>query len=305
MKRAFRIPMKLPFRGVSERTGVLLRGPAGWGEFSPFPDYGPSVTVRWLQAAREACAEPWPRPLRATVPVNVTVPAVAAEQAHALVRDSGCTTAKVKVAHGDDEGRVEAVRAALGAGGKIRIDVNGMWDVDAAKRRIRSLARYDLEYVEQPVETLDDMAALRKQVDVPLAVDESLRWTDDPRTVRDSEAADVVVLKVQPLGGVRAALKIAEMVALPAVVSSALETSIGIAAGVALAAALPELPYACGLGTVSLLQGDVVAEPMLPVDGWLRVRRPDVDDHALSAFALEGDDAAAEFGRLASAEALV
>lgn len=297
--------MKVPFRGVLERTGVLLHGSAGWGEFSPFPEYEPLVSVRWLQAAREACARPWPRPIRASVPVNVTVPAVSAEQAHALVRDSGCTTAKVKVAQGDDEGRVEAVRDALGPAGGIRIDVNGSWDLDTAKRRIHSLARYDLEYVEQPVETLDDMAALRKQVDVRLAVDESLRWTHDPRMVRDSEAADLIVLKVQPLGGVYAALKIAEVVGLPAVVSSALETSIGIAAGVALAAALPELPYACGLGTVSLLKGDVVADSLLPVNGSIQVRRPEVDERALSAFELEGDDATSELRQLASAEAFL
>jgi O-succinylbenzoate synthase len=295
--------MKVPFRGVTERTGVLLRGPAGWGEFSPFPGYEPPVTVQWLRAAREASTEPWPQPLRSSVPVNVTVPAVAAEQAHALVTSSGCSTAKVKVAQGDDEGRVEAVRAALGPAGKIRIDVNGSWDLDTAARRIHSLARYDLEYVEQPVETLEDMAALRRRVDVPLAADESLRSGAGPRAVGDSGAADLVVLKVQPLGGVRAALGIAEMVGLPAVVSSALETSVGIAAGVALAAALPELPYACGLGTVALLEADVVSDSLLPVNGSIEVRRPEVDDRALGEVELHGDDAAPHLDRLSSAEA--
>ncbi len=295
--------MKLPFRGVTERSGVLVRGPAGWGEFSPFPDYEPAVTSIWLRAAREASTEPWPQPLRESIPVNVTVPAMPAEQAHALVRDSGCTTAKVKVAQGDDEARLEAVRDALGPTGKIRIDVNGAWELDTAAGRIRSLERYDLEYVEQPVATLDEMAALRKRVNLPLAVDESLRSADDPRAVRDSEAADLIVLKVQPLGGVRPALQIAEIVGLPAVVSSALETSVGIAAGVALAAALPELPYACGLATVALLNGDVVADPLIPVNGSLEVRRPNVDEAALEGFELHGAQARPLVARMEAATA--
>ena len=305
MKRVFRIPMKLQFRGVSERTGVLLRGPAGWGEFSPFPEYEPAVTSRWLRSALEASTKPWPQPVRDSIPVNVTVPAVSAEQANALVRESGCTTAKVKVAQGDDEARLEAVRDALGAAGKIRIDVNGAWDVDRATRSIRSFARFDLEYVEQPVATLEEMAALRKQVEVPLAVDESLRSADDPRVVTDLDAADLVVLKAQPLGGVRRALAIAERVGLPAVVSSALETSVGVAAGVALAAALPELSYACGVGTVSLLDGDVVADPLLPINGSIEVRRPEVDDLALAAFELHGQEATRELSRLDAAFAML
>lgn len=287
--RPWRIPMRVPFRGLSAREGVLLRGATGWGEFSPFPEYGPETTTHWLAAAREAADGEWPAPVRARVPVNVTVPAVDPRRAFAIVERSGCTTAKVKVADGDDGARVAAVRAALGPRGKLRVDANGAWDVEAAARAIDALAEHDLEYVEQPVRTLEEMARLRRLVDVPLAADESVRTADDPLRVAGLEAADVVVLKVQPLGGVHRALEVARAAGLPAVVSSALETSVGIAAGVALAAALPELPYACGLGTVALLGGDVVDDPLVPVDGALDVRRPDVAPHALARFELTGE----------------
>ena len=275
--------MKTPFRGVIERTGVVILGPSGWGEFSPFPEYGPDVAAAWLRAAIEAADRGWPEPLRASVPVNATVPAVDPPHAYDLAATSKCTTAKVKVAQGDDYGRVEAVRDALGPSGRIRIDANGAWDLAAAERNIRRLATFDLEYVEQPVATVEDMAALRRKIDVPIAADESIRGSDDPARVARLGAADIMVLKVQPLGGVRPALRIAEEVGLPAVVSSALETSVGIAAGLALAAALPELPFACGLATVTLLDGDLTVDSLVPVDGTIAVRRPDVDSGALDA----------------------
>ena len=307
----FRIPMTTRFRGIGERTGVLLEGPAGWGEFSPFPDYGPEVAARWLPCALEAATRGWPDPVRDSVPVNVTVPAVDAERAHSIVAASSCGTAKVKVAErggaslAQDEERVEAVRAALGPGGSLRVDANAAWTVDEAERAIKTLARYELEYVEQPVTTLEEMAELRRRVEVPLAADESVRTAEDPLRVAGLEAADIVVLKVQPLGGVRRALAVAEAARLPCVVSSALETSIGIAAGVALAAALPELPYACGLATVELLEGDVVADPLLPVEGRVAVRRPDVDRDRLELFRADEATAARELDRLAAAEALL
>lgn len=297
----WRIPLRLSFRGVIERRGTLLRGRKGWGEFSPFPDYGAKASRRWYEAALEAATQSWPEALRDRVAVNAIVPAVDASSAHELVTASGCTTVKVKVAEGDDEARVEAVRAALGPMGKLRIDANGAWDVGEAAANIRRLARFDLEYVEQPVATLDDMARLRRRVDVPLAVDESVRTARDPLTVARLEAADIVVLKVQPLGGVRRCLEVAEAAGLPCVVSSAVETSVGLAAGLALAAALPELPYACGLGTASLLAGDVVADPLVPRAGWLEVRRPEVDPSALSHWELHGSDADAELRRLDAA----
>lgn len=288
----FRIPMVTRFRGVTERSGVLLHGPAGWGEFSPFPEYSAEVATRWLAAAREAAQTGWPAPLRDLIPVNATVPAVGADEARRIVAASGCATVKVKLAEpgqveADDLARVEAVRDALGPAGRIRVDANGAWDVDTAARMLRLLARWDLEYAEQPVATLQEMARLRRLVDVPLAADESVRTAEDPLRVAGLEAADIVVLKVQPLGGVWAALRVAEACGLPVVVSSAIETSVGLAAGVALAAALPELPYACGLGTQWMLAGDVVRAPLVPVDGWLPVAAPDVDEAELARWAPE------------------
>ncbi|GAA3152486.1 o-succinylbenzoate synthase [Planomonospora alba] len=291
--RVFRIPMRTRFRGQTVREGVLLHGPAGWGEFSPFPEYGPAECARWRACAEEAAFTGWPAPLRDRVPVNAIVPAVGPEQAHAMVRRARCGTVKVKVAEqgqafADDLARVEAVRDALGPAGRIRVDANGAWDVGTAAARIAELdRRFGLEYAEQPCATLDELARVRRRVEVPVAADESIRRAEDPLKVRAAEAADIAVVKVQPLGGVAAALRVVEACGLPAVVSSAVETSVGLAAGVALAAALPELPYACGLGTAALLEGDVVADPLVPVDGMLAVRRPGVDEAALARYEIE------------------
>lgn len=295
--------MRLPFRGVHRRTGLLLKGPCGWGEFSPFPDYGAAGSARWLQGAREAATRPWPPPVRTSIPVNVTVPAISPEAAHALVEAAGCSTAKVKVGDPEDEARVEAVRDALGPRGRIRVDVNGAWAVDRATVKLRTLGRFGLEYAEQPVRSVEELARLRRLVDIPIAADESIRAPGGPERVKRLGAADIVVLKVHPLGGVWRCLEIAERTGLPAVASSALETSVGIAAGLALAAALPDLPYACGLGTVALLEDDVVARPLLPVDGVMELRRPEPDDRRLRRCAV--DDAEQLSGleeRLRSAE---
>jgi o-succinylbenzoate synthase len=278
----YRVPLRTRFRGIDVRDGVLVRGPAGWGEFSPFWDYDVDESRRWWASAVESAVEGWPDPLRTAVPVNVTVPAVDAERAHAMVAASGCRTAKVKVAEpgqapADDLARVEAVRDALGPAGAIRVDANAAWDVDTAVARIGELDRVGLEYVEQPCATLEELVALRRRIDVRIAADEVLRRAADPLRVDLREACDVVVLKVQPLGGVRPALRVAEAHGLPCVVSSALESSVGIAAGVALAAALPELPFACGLATVALFTDDVTSSPLLPVDGALPVVRPEPD----------------------------
>lgn len=301
---AFEIRMTLPFRNVRTRRGLLLEGPAGWGEWSPFPEYEPALAARWWRAAVEAATQPWPAPRRDEVPINAVVPAVDAERAHRIVRGSGCTTAKVKVGVGDDRARVEAVRDALGPHGRLRLDVNATWDVDTAIRRLRELARYDLEYVEQPVADLAGFARLRSKVDMPLAADESVRLAPDPLHIPGIDAADIVILKVQPLGGVRRCLEVAEAAGRPVVVSSAIETSVGLAAGLALAAALPELAGACGLGTMSLLAGDVTAEPLQPVDGRMRVRRPVPDRDLIDRWVADGDQTAALYRRLDAVQAL-
>jgi O-succinylbenzoate synthase len=280
--RAYSIPMRNRFRGITVREGALIEGPAGWGEFSPFAEYGPAESSRWLASAIESATVPWPDPVRSAVGVNVTVPAVSPQVAHDLVAKSDCRTAKVKVAEpgqaeSDDLERVEAVRDAIGPAGRIRVDANGLWSVETAARMLRWLGRFGLEYAEQPCATLDELAELRKRVDVPLAADESVRKAEDPLKVRAAGAADIVVIKVAPLGGVRAALRVAEACGLPVVVSSAVESSVGLAAGVALAAALPELDYDCGLATMSLLTSDVTGDSLVAVGGQLPVRRASVD----------------------------
>ena len=290
--RAFAIPMPVRFRGTTLREGALLEGPAGWGEFSPFPEYGPRECARWLACALEAAAAGWPAPVRDRVQVNVTVPAVGPQQARAIVTGSACRTAKVKVAErgqtaDDDISRVAAVREALGPDGMIRVDANGLWDVGQAEQMLTALAEFDLEYAEQPCATLGELAELRQRVDVPVAADESIRRAEDPLAVQAAGAADIVVLKAQPLGGVRAALQIAAQCGLPAVVSSAVDTSVGLAAGVALAAALPSLEYACGLATMSLLAGDVTADPLAEAGGSLPVRAATVDEAALARWEVD------------------
>lgn len=293
--RVYQIGLHTRFRGVTVRQGLIWRGEAGWAEWSPFLDYGPDEARIWLGAAIESADHGWPDPVRATVPVNCTIPAVEAEVAYRMAAGSGCTTAKVKVAEegqalADDLNRVEAVRNALGPSGRVRVDANGAWDVDAARAAIRQLARFDLEYVEQPCARVEELADLRRRlardgINVLIAADESIRRSGDPYRVAELRAADVVVLKVQPLGGVRACLAIAERIGLPVVVSSALETSVGIRAGLALAAALPDLPYACGLNTVPLLTDDLVESSLVASDGHLGVRDLVVDPLRLSSSA--------------------
>ncbi len=308
---AYTIGMRMRFRGLVAREGMLAQGPAGWGEWSPFAEYDAPESLPWLRAAYEAAYQPWPDPVRGSVPVNVTVPAVGPDHAFRLAAQSGCRTAKVKVAEpgqslAEDLDRVAAVRAGLGPEGRIRVDANGAWTVTDA---VSALPRLDraargLEYAEQPCRTVPELAKVRRTVAVPVAADESIRRADDPLRVARSQAADIAVLKVQPLGGVRACLDIAERIGLPVVVSSALETSVGIAAGVALAAALPELPYACGLATAGLLVSDVVAEPLLPVDGMLEVRRPEPDPSLLAGCAPDGQRRARWDERRAGVERL-
>ncbi len=285
----FSVPMNVRFRQVEHREGVVIRGPVGAGEFSPFWDYDVAESAPWLAAALEAAQVGFPSPVRDVVPVNCTVPAVDPQRAAAIVlAPHGCRTAKVKVAEpgqslADDVARVGAVRDALGHDGRVRVDANGGWSVSEAVMALGELAQFDLEYAEQPVASLEELAELRRRVDIPIAADESIRRGDDPLRVKRLGAADIAVLKVQPLGGVRACLRLAEQIDMPVVVSSALETSVGIAAGVALAAALPELPYACGLATTSMLSADLVAEPLTPTAGVLQVRAVEPSAELLDA----------------------
>jgi o-succinylbenzoate synthase len=277
-----RVPLRVALGGHAFREATLVEGPIGWGEFSPLPGY-PCDRRRCEEAAREGAFDGWPAAVRAEVPVNALVPDVDAGMAAKLTAEAvaaGITTVKVKVSGAsaaDDADRVAAVREALGPAGRIRLDANGAWDVDTAVASLDRLAGFDLELVEQPVRDLADLARVRRRVTIPIAADESLRSLEDARRIAALDAADAIIVKVQPLGGVRAALEVIEAAGVPAIVSSLYETSIGLAAGVALAAALPDLPYACGLGTGVLLAGDVVADPLVPCGGVLPVRRPEVD----------------------------
>ncbi|MGA4669435.1 o-succinylbenzoate synthase [Propionibacteriaceae bacterium Y1923] len=293
----YEIPMTTRFRGITARRGMVLRSPLGWVEWSPFEEYGFAEAARWWQAAEAAATRGFPDPVRDRVEVNVTVPAEPAEAAHARVRGSGCRTAKVKVAEpsqgmAEDIARVEAVRDALGPGGRLRLDANGAWTPSQSLTMINELRRFDLEYVEQPCRTVEELARLRHELarrgwQVPIAADESIRRAGDPERVAELGAADIAVIKVQPLGGVQACLDLGERLGLPLVVSSALETSIGLRAGLALAAALPDLPHACGLNTTALLAADLTTASLREVDGAIAVSELDVDAEALTRFAAD------------------
>lgn len=273
-----RLPMRTRFRGITARETMLFRGPAGWGEFGPFVEYDDPESAAWLAAGIEAAYLGPPAQRRDSVEVNATVPAVPADEVAAiLARYPGAGTAKVKVAEpgqtlDDDVARVAATRAGVD---RVRIDANGKWTVDEAIRAIRAIG--EVEYAEQPCATVEELAAVRRAVQVPIAADESIRKASDPMRVVGADAADVAVVKVAPLGGMRALLVLTEAIGLPVVVSSALDSAVGMAAGVAAAAALPRLDHACGLGTGSLFVEDV-AEPFVPVDGAITPRWFGPDD---------------------------
>jgi len=251
---------------LGDRVVTLLEGPAGWGEWSPLPGY-PCDPAVCRHAAEEAAAVGFPAPVRDVVPVNALVDGPFDAR---VVR--GYPAVKVKVRDARSEALVRSVREAVGPNVAIRVDANGVWDVDTAVAMIERLARFDLELVEQPVASIEDLARVRRRVSVPVAADECVRSIDDARRLRALDAADVIVVKQQPLGGVRAALDVVDAAGMPAIVTSMMETSVGLAAGLALAAALPELPYACGLGTAPSLSRDVTSDPLVPVDGALGVR---------------------------------
>jgi O-succinylbenzoate synthase len=296
--RVVALPMRTPFRGIAIREAVLFEGPEGWTEFSPFVEYGDEESAAWLHAAIDFGWRASPTPLRDRIPVNATIPAVSAADVEAiLARYPGVRTAKVKVAEpgqtlADDIARVRAVREHLGPEGRIRIDANTLWNVDEAEHAIHALAPFDLEYVEQPCATVDELAEIRRRtsyMDVPIAADESVRKAADPLAVARAGAADIIIVKAQPLGGIHTALRIIGETGLPVVVSSAIDTSVGIAMGAHLAAAVPTLEFDCGLGTAAMFVQDVTDEPLLPVDGSIPVVRPAVSDARLDALAAEAD----------------
>ncbi len=294
--RVVSLPMHTRFRGVDTREALLFEGPEGWAEFSPFVEYEDAEAATWLAAAIDFAWNRQPQPLRDSVRVNATIPAVeAARVPEVLARFAGCRTVKVKVAEpgqslADDVARVRAVREAIGPEGRIRVDANGLWNVDEAEHAVHALNEFDLEYVEQPCATVPELAELRtrvKYMGIPVAADESVRKSTDPLAVARAKAADVLVIKAQPLGGVTHALQIVTAAGLPAVVSSALDTAIGLSQGAALAASLPSLDFDCGLGTASLFLDDVADRR--PVDGAIPVDRVTPDAAALQRLAADDD----------------
>ncbi|KZS51206.1 O-succinylbenzoate synthase [Mycobacterium kansasii] len=286
------LPMRVRFRGITTREVAVIDGPAGWGEFGPFLEYQPREAAAWLASAVEAAYREPPPLRRDRIPINATVPAVAAaEVPQVLARFPGVRTAKVKVAEpgqslADDVARVNAVRQLVPT---VRVDANGGWSVtEAAEAAAALTADGPLEYLEQPCATVAELAELRRRIDVPIAADESIRKADDPLAVAGAGAADIAVLKVAPLGGVSALLAIAAQLDIPVVISSALDSAGGIGQGLTAAAALPELRHACGLGTGGLFVEDVT-DPVMPVDGTLAVGPVTPDPARLQALAASPD----------------
>ena len=275
--RVIALPTKTNFRGVQFREIALFQGPSGWGEFSPFLEYGPAESLPWLQSALEAASGERPTTLRSSVKVNGTIPALnKREEIEAIVNSfPGVETFKVKVGANlsEDIARLATVKS-LRPKAQIRIDVNGNWSVSQAITNLRAIYENigPLQYVEQPCATVEELRELKKKLLIPILIagDEVLRKAQDPFAIDLSDAIDILMLKVQPLGGITRAKKLATHHKLPVVVSSALESAVGIHYGLLLAASLPELNFDCGLGTGSLLTDDVAHLPI--VDGAIELK---------------------------------
>ena len=290
--RVVQLPMRTKFRGLTVREVALFQGPQGWGEFSPFIEYGDREARFWLDSAIEAAFSESPKLFRNQVRINGTIPELddRDEIADLVARYPGVDTFKIKVG-GDlrrDLARIATVRS-IAPEAKLRVDVNGSWSVNDAIFNIRTIygevtGNY-LEYVEQPVATLAELRELKERllVDVKIAGDEVIRKSEDPFALQLSGAIDVMMLKVAPIGGINRALALAAHHGLPVVVSSALESVIGIGHGLRLAAALPELDYACGLGTGALFQADLGRLPI--ANGNITISSLEPDLEALNDFA--------------------
>jgi O-succinylbenzoate synthase len=289
------LPLKVPFRGITQRELVLLEGELGWSEFSPFVEYSDQESSTWLAAACDFGWNVLPSLQRETIGINATIPAVDLAEVHTLLElFEGCRTFKMKVAERgqsrqDDIERVRFVRESVGPEGRIRLDANGAWNVDEAEHAIHDLAPFDIEYVEQPCASVAELQELRSRIaymDIPLAADESIRKAEDPAAVIAAGAADILVLKAQPLGGIHRVTALAESTDLPIVLSSALESSIGISMGLAAACALPTLDFDCGLGTATLLAADVVSRPLVPQNGQMTMQRQIPEDSLMKEHAM-------------------
>ncbi len=268
--RVVALPMKTKFRGIQTREVALIQGEFGWGEFSPFLEYDDAESAPWLASAIEAATQPKPKLYRAEVSVNGTIPALNDVQDLDRIINTfpGVKTFKVKVGSdvSEDLQRLDLIRS-IRPDAVIRIDVNGLWSVDEAEIFLNSVG--EIEYVEQPCATIEELRELKKRVDVKIVGDEVLRKAKDPFNVNLSDAIDFLMLKVQPLGGIKRAHKLAEHHNLPVVVSSALESAVGINYGLILAASFEDMNFDCGLGTGSLMAKNVADLPI--VDGKITI----------------------------------
>lgn len=301
----FVLNLTAKFRNTEVRRGVLISGPSGWGEFAPFLEYDDEVCSKWLAGALEAAFGVFPAKLRSSVPVNAIIPILDVPQTilavESAVSNYGMTSFKLKVsefnqdAFAKDVLRVQAVRETmerLGAVGKIRIDLNGLWNVAQAMQALPALdqAAGGIDYVEQPCARISELIELKLAMQnwdqpIQIAVDESLRKSSNLEASKIRSAADILVVKAIPLGGVQRALDLVTEIGLPAVVSGSLDSSVGLSSGIALAACVPNLYGACGLGTGTLLAQDLVTPTTLPLNGELPVRRATPDAHLLSSSA--------------------
>jgi O-succinylbenzoate synthase len=294
--RVLALPMRTTFRSLDVRETALIKGESGWGEFAPFVEYSDQESLPWLESAIEAADKALSPALRESIPINATVPASndEAEIEQILSWYPGVDTVKIKVGTGikEDLARIKAVRKYLPKA-KIRIDVNGSWSVDDALININAIynevAGDSLEYVEQPVASLDELRQLKEgmTVDVKIAGDEVLRKAADPFAINLEGAIDILMLKVSPLGGIKRAIDLASHHKLPVVISSALESAVGISHGLALAARIPKLDYACGLGTSALFNQDISDIPI--ISGAIKVKSYPIDIAQIERHELKGE----------------
>ena len=293
--RVLALPMRTTFRSLDVRETALIKGESGWGEFAPFVEYSDQESLPWLESAIEAADKALSSALRESIPINATVPASndEAEIEQILSWYPGVDTVKIKVGTGikEDLARIKAVRKYLPKA-KIRIDVNGSWSVKEALSNISAIYEVTgdlLEYVEQPVASLDELKQLKEgmSVDVKIAGDEVLRKAKDPFAISLDGAIDILMLKVSPLGGIKRAMDLASHHKLPVVISSALESAVGISYGLALAARVPNLDYACGLGTSALFNQDISDIPI--ISGAIKVKSYPIDIAQIERHELKGE----------------
>lgn len=268
--RVVALPMKTNFRGITVREVALIKGAYGWGEFSPFLEYDDTESSHWLASAIEAATTPRPLLFRTAVAVNGTIPAlndpVEIERIVESFPGAKCFKIKVGTDTAQDLSRIDVVRR-LKPEAKIRVDVNGLWSVNEAESFLKSIG--EIEYVEQPCQTVEELRELKQRIDVKIVGDEILRKAVDPFDIDLNGAVDYLMLKVQPLGGIKRAHALAEHHKLPVVVSSALESAVGINYGLVLAASFAQMNFDCGLGTGSLLAEDVAHLPI--IDGQIEI----------------------------------